>query len=98
MNGPVYPSSPTVWLNVTKNAVRSVNLDFAPDWSTLGVALFSTGSVWSEAEPDTSGPANTTDCVFERNIATEGGGVYSAAGFDIIRGCSFETNFAGLSV
>lgn len=60
-----------------------------------GMALFSTGSAWSEAEPDTSGPANTTGCTFEHNNATDGGGIYSAAGYDIIRDCQFEANFAG---
>ena len=57
--------------------------------------MFSVGSVWSASEPDTSGPANTTDCVFERNIANDGGGIYSAAGYDIIRDCQFHDNFAG---
>lgn len=51
--------------------------------------------MWSEGEPDTYGPANATSCVFENNIATDGGGIYSAAGYDIIRGCRFEANFAG---
>ena len=49
----------------------------------------------SKEEPDTSGPANTTNCFFERNNATDGGGIYSAAGFDIIEGCWFEENLAG---
>lgn len=60
-----------------------------------GLALFSTGSTWSKNEPDVSGPANTTNCVFERNIATDGGGIYSAAGYDIIRDSWFEANLAG---
>eukprot|EP00903_Cladosiphon_okamuranus_P016944 g15619.t1 len=59
-----------------------------------GMALFSTGSAWSEAEPDTSGPTNTTGCTFQHNNATDGGGIYSAAGYDIIRDCRFEANFA----
>lgn len=46
-------------------------------------------------EPDTSGPAKTTNCFFERNTATDGGGIYSAAGFDIIEGSRFEDNLAG---
>lgn len=59
-----------------------------------GMALFSTGSAWSEAEPETSGPTNTTGCTFQHNNATDGGGIYSAAGYDIIRDCRFEANFA----
>ena len=57
--------------------------------------MFSTGSVWSKDEPDTSGPANVTTCIFERNTATDGGGMYSAAGYDIVRDCQFHANFAG---
>ncbi len=57
--------------------------------------MFSAGILWSEAEPDTSGPANVSGCVFEHNNATDGGGIYSAAGYDIIQESRFEGNFAG---
>lgn len=60
-----------------------------------GLGLFSTGSVWSQDRPSDTGPANTTSCVFERNTATDGGGIYSADGYDIIRDCQFEENLAG---
>eukprot|EP00903_Cladosiphon_okamuranus_P007092 g6891.t2 len=59
-----------------------------------GLALFSTGSAWNEAEPVKSGPANTTNCVFDRNNATDGGAIYSAAGYDIVQDCWFEANVA----
>lgn len=60
-----------------------------------GLGLVSTGSVWSPARPDDSGPANATSCDFERNTATDGGGIYSTGGYDFIRRCRFEENLAG---
>lgn len=62
------------------------------------MALFSTGSAWSSAAPFESGPANTTNCVFDHNNATDGGAIYSAAGYDIVRDCWFEANFAGVQL
>ncbi|CAM9729174.1 unnamed protein product, partial [Pylaiella littoralis] len=62
-----------------------------------GMALFSSGSVWNKQIPDDSGPANTTACLFESNRAGEGGAIYSAAGYDMIKDSRFEDNFAGSS-
>ncbi|CAN0297003.1 unnamed protein product [Pylaiella littoralis] len=58
-----------------------------------GVAIFSSGSMWNKESLD-SGPANTTACVFEGNRAEEGGAIYSAAGYDMIKDSLFEENFA----
>lgn len=59
------------------------------------MALFSSGSVWDEDSPNDSGPANTTSCVFEGNTAIDGGGIYSTAGYDIIKESWFGRNMAG---
>lgn len=71
--------------------------DWTPQRPKSGLALFSTGSAWSNAEPVESGPANTTNCIFDRNNATggDGGAIYSAAGYDIVEDCWFEANIAG---
>ena len=59
-----------------------------------GVAHFSSGS--KEADGDNgSGPAYTTGCKFEGNNATDGGAMYSAAGYDKIVDSSFTGNLAG---
>lgn len=64
--------------------------------SHKGLALFSSGSVWTgNQEDDDPGPTNTTACVFKGNSADDGGAMYSAAGYDIIEDSSFEANFAG---
>ncbi|CAM9112289.1 unnamed protein product, partial [Sphacelaria rigidula] len=59
-----------------------------------GLALFSSGFVWNAQAPDTSGPANVTLCVFDRNKAVDGGAMYSVAGYDMINNSSFEENRA----
>eukprot|EP00903_Cladosiphon_okamuranus_P015456 g14274.t1 len=64
-----------------------------------GLALFSTGTLWTKDEDDsgslnTSGSANTTKCIFERNRAIDGGGIYSSAGYDIVQDVWFEGNVA----
>lgn len=61
-----------------------------------GLALFSSGSLWTDQVPD-SGPANTSMCVFARNRAIDGGAMYSAAGYDMIKDSRFEDNLAGMS-
>ncbi len=67
-----------------------------PSWTDFpGLAMFSTGTLRTESEPDTSGPAYVTRCVFERNSANDGGGIYSAAGYDVVQDSRFEDNFAG---
>lgn len=72
--------------------------------TVAGLALFSTGTLWvkkdeedadSNGSPNTSGPANTTRCIFERNRASDGGGMYSSAGYDIVHDSRFEGNVAG---
>lgn len=60
-----------------------------------GLALFSSGSEWDRKFPDDTGFANTTWCVFERNKAEDGGAIYSAAGYDLIKDCLFDSNLAG---
>lgn len=65
-----------------------------PDFS--GIALFSSGSVWTGDETDDDpGPTNTTACMFKNNSADDGGAIYSAAGYNIIMDSWFEVNFAG---
>lgn len=59
-----------------------------------GLAMFFSGTLWNKEDLD-SGPANTTECEFERNNATDGGGMYSVSGYDIIRDSRFEANVAG---
>lgn len=63
-----------------------------------GLAFFSSGSPWEEDSPDVSGPSNVTMCVFERNNAVDGGGMYSAAGYDMINDTLFEDNLAGMTM
>lgn len=57
-----------------------------------GLALFSTGTLYNDED---SGPANTTECVFEQNSVSDGGGMYSVSGYDIISDSCFEANIAG---
>ncbi|CAM9161301.1 unnamed protein product [Ectocarpus sp. 13 AM-2016] len=59
-----------------------------------GLALFSSGSPWDEESPDVSGPSNITMCMFERNTAVDGGGMYSAAGYDTVNDTWFNDNLA----
>ena len=65
--------------------------------SRSGLALFSSGSVWNKHSPNSTGPANMTKCIFERNKAVDGGAMYSAAGYDMINSSWFEGNLAGMS-
>ena len=59
-----------------------------------GLALFSTGTLGND-DSEVAGPANTTNCIFERNSAIDGGGMYSSAGYDILQDLWFEGNVAG---
>ena len=59
-----------------------------------GVASFSSGSIWDE-ENDDYGPSNITGCRFDGNTATDGGAIYTAAGYDMVVNSSFTRNFAG---
>ena len=59
-----------------------------------GVASFSSGFIWDE-ENDDFGPSSITGCRFDGNRATEGGAIYTAAGYDMIVNSSFTSNSAG---
>ena len=61
-----------------------------------GVASFSSGSIWDE-ENDDFGPSNITGCRFDGNTASDGGAIYTAAGYDMVVNSSFTRNFAGSS-
>ena len=41
------------------------------------------------------GPSKITGCRFDGNTATDGGAIYTAAGYDVIVDSSFTGNFAG---
>lgn len=60
-----------------------------------GLAMLFTGTLWNEDDPVDSGSANVTECEFERNSASDGGGMYSVSGYDIIQDSRFEANVAG---
>ena len=50
--------------------------------------------MWDE-ETGGLGPSNITGCSFEDNEATDGGAIYTAAGYDMVVNSSFTRNFAG---
>ncbi|CAN0535808.1 unnamed protein product, partial [Scytosiphon promiscuus] len=54
------------------------------------VALVSCG----EDETIRGSAALTTGCTFDGNSASDGGGIYSASGFDHIADSTFTNNFA----
>ena len=41
------------------------------------------------------GPSKITGCRFDGNTATDGGAIYTAAGYDMVVDSSFMRNFAG---
>ena len=41
------------------------------------------------------GPSNINGCSFDSNVATDGGAIYTSAGYDMVLNSSFTRNYAG---